>query len=176
MALMKRCIKCRDVKDEAQFSKCARNKDGLQGNCKTCNSEDNQKFREEINPNYHSDWQRTNPHKLNEYEKKYKRADKTPIIYSIRNPIGQTYIGSSLAYPKVRFGLHRQHYRKGLLGLEKRKIPLLHNSFDKYGLENHTFEVVVELDGYNREQLGFVEASFIRAYKEIGLSLNIKRK
>jgi len=172
---MKRCIKCGESKDEAQFSKCKANKSGLQHNCKSCNKEDNLKFRTEINPQHHAEWQRSNPDKLCELVAKYRKADKGGLIYSIRNPNGDTYIGMTEAYLNVRWLEHRQHYKRTKKN-QMFVLPKLHASFDKYGVENHTYEVVIELPGYDRKQLAFVETSFIQSFQEIGKSLNVRIK
>lgn len=172
---MKQCVKCREVKDESNFSKCSARKDGLQWNCKSCNKEDNQKFRTQINPQHHADWQRSNPDRLNELVSKYRKADKGGIIYSIRNPNGDTYIGMTEAHLSVRWLEHRQHYKRAKKG-KMFSLPKLHESFSKYGLDNHTFETVVELPGYDRKQLAFVETTFIESFQEIGKSLNVRTK
>jgi hypothetical protein len=173
METMKQCVKCREVKDESNFSKCSARKDGLQWNCKECNKEDNQKFRTQINPNHHAEWQRNNPQRLSELVNRYVRADKPGIIYSIKNPNGDVYIGQSKKYMTVRKTSHTTHYNRANKG-KMNRLPLLFDSFDKYGIKNHKFEVVVELGDMDRKQLKYVEASFIRAFKEIGKSLNIR--
>jgi hypothetical protein len=170
---MKRCIKCRESKEETQFSKCSARKDGLQNNCKSCNKQDNQKFREELNPNHHSEWQKNNPDRLCELVKRYTKADKPGIIYSIKNPNGDVYIGQSKKYITVRKTSHTTHYNRAKKG-KMNPLPLLHASFDKYGVDNHTFEVIVDLGDMDRKQLKYIETSFIRAFKEIGKSLNIR--
>lgn len=172
---MKHCNKCGETKDTTNFSKSAARKDGLQDYCKACNKQNNLKFRTEINPNHHSEWQRNNPDRLCELVAKYRKADKGGLIYSIRNPEGETYIGMTEAHLNVRALEHRQHYKLAKKG-KSHSLPLLHQSFDKYGVDNHTFETVVRLDGYDREQLEYVESSFIKSFKEIGKSLNIRVK
>lgn len=172
---MKKCMKCGETKDVNNFSKSVARKDGLQDYCKSCNKENNLKFRTEINPNHHAEWQRNNPERLCELVANYRRADKGGLIYSIRNPIGETYIGMTEAHLRVRSLEHKQHYKKVLRG-KANPLPLLHQSFDQYGVENHTFEVVVQLDGIDREQLKYVETSFIQSFQEIGKSLNIRIK
>jgi hypothetical protein len=77
-------------------------------------------------------------------------------------------------YLQVRKYEHTNHYRRALKG-KRERLPGLHDSFDKYGIHNHQFETIVELDGYDRKQLGFVESSFIQAFKQIGKSLNFKK-
>lgn len=168
---MKKCIKCREVQDESNFSKCAARKDGLQWNCKSCNSKDNLKFREQINPEHHADWQRNNPQRLVELVWKYRKADKGGQIYSIKNPNGEVYIGRTEAHLTVRKLEHKQHFKRAKKD-KKLLLPLLHQSFELYGIENHIFETVVELEGYDRKQLGYVESSFIKSFKQINKSLN----
>jgi hypothetical protein len=173
MATMKRCIKCREQKELTQFSKCSARKDGLQNNCKKCNSEDNLKFRTEINPYHHADWQHKNPQRLCELVSKYRKSDKGGKIYSIKNPAGEVYVGMTEAHLSVRKLEHRQHYKKAKKG-KQAPLPLLHESFDLYGINNHIFETIVELGDIDRKQLGFIETSFIQSFKEIGKSLNVR--
>ena len=168
---MKKCSKCRAVKETTQFSKCSVRIDGFQNNCKSCNKEDNLKFREQINPQHHAEWQRKNPKRLGELVWKYRKADKGGQIYSIKNPNGEVYIGMTEAHLNVRKLEHKQHFKRAKKD-KKLLLPLLHQSFELYGIENHTFETVVELEGYDRKQLSFVESSFIKSFKEIGKSLN----
>ena len=172
---MIQCTQCGKIKETTQFSKCSSAKSGFQPKCKICNKEDNLKFRTQINPQHHAEWQRTNPDRLTELVTKYRKADKGGIIYSIRNPDGETYIGMTEAYLPVRWLEHRQHYKRAKKG-KKQPLPKLHNSFDKYGLENHTFEIVISLPGYDRRQLAFVETSFIESFQQIGKSLNVRAK
>jgi hypothetical protein len=170
---MKRCTKCREAKETTQFSKCSSNTDGLQHNCKSCNKEDNLKFRTQINPEHHAEWQRNNPQRLVELVWKYRKADKGGQIYSIKNPNGEVYIGMTEAHLNVRMLEHRQHFKRAKKD-KRLSLPLLHQSFEQFGMENHTFETVVELPGYDRKQLAFVETSFIQSFKEIGKSLNVR--
>jgi hypothetical protein len=170
---MKKCSKCRAVKETTQFSKCSSAKDFLQPNCKSCNKKDNLKFREEINPEHHADWQRNNPQRLVELVWKYRKADKGGQIYSIKNPNGEVYIGRTEAHLTVRKLEHKQHYNRAKKD-KKLLLPLLHQSFELYGIENHIFETVVELPGYDRKQLGYVESSFIKSFKQINKSLNVR--
>jgi hypothetical protein len=170
---MIKCNQCDKSKDESQYSKCSSAKNGLQPKCKSCNKEDNLKFRKQINPQHHANWQRSNPERLTELVTKYRKADKGGIIYSIRNPDGETYIGMTEAYLSVRSLEHKQHYKLAKKG-KKFTLPKLHESFDKYGVENHTFQIVVELPGIDRKQLAFIETSFIQSFKEINKSLNVR--
>lgn len=173
---MKQCNKCGKTKSTSQFSKCSSNKDGLQYSCKYCNKETNLQFRTQINPEHHAEWQRLNQTKVCDLVKKYRKADKSSIIYSIRNPEGETYIGMSQMYFKVRKMEHIANYKKCRAGIDSAgSIPLLHNSFDKYGIENHQFELVVDFGDIDRKQLKFIETTFIQSFQQIGKSLNLKK-
>lgn len=55
-------------------------------------------------------------------------------IYSITNPDGEKYIGSSKCI-KSRWSGHR--FKRG-------SHPKLNESKDKYGIENHVFEIIIE--------------------------------
>jgi predicted GIY-YIG superfamily endonuclease len=173
MTNMKTCNRCHKVKDTTQFSKCKVNKDGLQYQCKQCNSETNLKFRTEINPQHHKIWQDNNWDTFTEYMRKYRKADKGGIIYAITNPQGHQYIGCTEAYGKVRFLEHKKHYRQATMG-KRNRLNLLHDSFDKYGIENHQFKVIKECPGLTRKQLQEVEKAFITLDKFQNISLNTK--
>lgn len=168
---MKQCNECGKSKETTQFSKSKARKDGLQDKCKQCNKKDNHKFRTEINPNHHAKWQSNNLDKLIGYLKKYRKADKNGIIYAITNPNGETYIGMSEMYLKARMSEHKKHYRQFKEG-KRKSLPLLHNSFDKHGVENHKFEILFESEGIDRKQLVYIERSFIGAIEQTGKSLN----
>jgi hypothetical protein len=173
MSNHKQCADCGKTKDTTKFSKCSKTKDKLQPKCKSCNKKDNLKFRTEINPNHHQKWQDNNWDKFTGYMKKYRKADKVPTIYSFTNPIGQIYIGATEMYPSVRLLEHRQHYKRALKG-KRERLGLLHNSFDKFGFENHQFKIVKECTGLTRQQLLELENAYITLNKFQKISLNIK--
>ncbi len=168
---MKECQRCGKVKETTQYSKCSKNKDGLQYQCKSCNKETNLKFRTEINPTHHEKWQNDNWDTFISYVQKYRKADKMPIIYSIKNPDGFQYIGMTMMTFKVRLWEHRSHYRKALKG-KRPRLKLLHSSFDKYGIENHEFKVLKECPGLSRDQLRQLESAYITLNKFQKISLN----
>ena len=170
---MKTCNRCHEVKDTNQFSKCKANKDGLQYQCKQCNSETNLKFRSEINPQHHKIWQDKNWDKFVDYVKRYRKADKVGLIYGITNPEGMVYIGMTEMYLRVRLNEHRRHYRRASQG-KRDRLKLLHDSFDKYGIDNHEFRVMKECPGLTRKQLQEVESAFITLNKFQNISLNTK--
>jgi len=172
---MKYCSQCHQHKEVTLFSKCKATKDGLQPKCKECNKIDNRKFRIE-RPEHHADWQRSNLGRLLEIVSKYRKADKTPLIYRITNPDGETYIGMTQMYFSVRRMEHIANYKKAKIGQHSAPIPLLHASFDKWGVDKHTFKVLVEFPNMDRKQLGYIESSFIKSFQNINKSLNIRIK
>lgn len=167
----KQCNKCGKTKDTTEFSLQTRSKDGLQPRCKSCNKKDNHKFRTEINPQHHKLWQVGHMAELTSYIKKYRKADKTPIIYSIVNPEGKQYIGQTMMNFSVRILEHRSHYRRASLN-KRERLDLLHDSFDKHGIDNHEFNIMKELPGFTRKQLHEVERAYITLNKLQNISLN----
>lgn len=167
----KQCNRCGKVKDTTEFSKQTRSKDGLQPRCKSCNKKDNHKFRTEINPKHHKVWQKTHMNELSGYIKKYRKADKTPIIYSITNPEGKQYIGQTMMNFSVRILEHRSHYRRASQN-KRERLDLLHDSFDKHGMDNHQFKIMKELPNFTRKQLHEVEKAYIVLNKLQNISLN----
>lgn len=173
MANQKECKSCGKVKDTTQFSKSSKNKDGLQYKCKECNSKDNLKFRTEINPTHHQKWQGDNRDKFAEYLRKYRKADKEGIIYAITNPEGLQYIGQTMTNFAIRLLEHRSHYNRMLKG-KRERLGILHDSFDKYGIENHDFKIIKKCTGLTRKQLREVESAYITLNKLQNISLNIR--
>ena len=68
---------------------------------------------------------------------------------------------------------HKKHYRQATEG-KRNRLTLLHDSFDKYGIEAHEFKVVKECYGLTRKQLLQTERSFITLNKFQNISLNTK--
>lgn len=83
-------------------------------------------------------------------------------IYKITNPKGKVYIGQSININR-RFN----EYKKMLCSQSKK----LFNSLQKYGVENHIFEVIEEC---NAEQLNNKEEYYILLNKSHITGLNIK--
>ena len=170
---MKHCNKCGETKEYTQFSKRKDRKDGLQDYCKTCNKVSNRKFRTEINPEHHAQWQRNNRKRANELIGKYRKADKTGIVYALINPIGDAYVGMTKTPLSVRMIEHKVKYRRYLNGKLLEGHPLLFNSFKKYGIENHKVKILFEDQTINRKDLKMMETTFIKAFKQNGKSLNV---
>lgn len=170
----KQCRLCGKVKETTQFSKKKASPDGLQTRCKDCNRIDNEKFRKVINPEHHAVWQKVNKKYICDMVKKYRRADKGKFIYYISNPNSQIYVGATEMYPNVRWLEHKQRWKKLKKGQPAASIPLLDASFDKWGLEAHTFGIIVEFDNISKTELHAWERRFIKGFKNLGNSLNIK--
>jgi hypothetical protein len=165
---MKRCTKCMEIKPYEQFSKLNRAKDGYQYHCKTCNNKDNQKFRDEIDPEYMSRWFSKHRKHWNEYISDYAAAGDTNTIYSITAPDGMVYIGHTRRKKRFRLAEHKKFYKS-----RAQYIPLLYNSFDKWGIDNHKIEILKEWEGTKEEGME-IESRLIQFYKSINKTLNIK--
>ena len=98
-----------------------------------------------------------------------KKADKEGVIYSITNPLGETYIGQTNMTPKYRWMFHRSNYKA-----KPGTSPLLHESFDQWGVDAHIFSVVASCGNVNKSELREIESFMIKAYKVNNKSLNIK--
>jgi spore coat protein CotH len=145
MAKTKKCSLCGELKPTTQFYICKSNKDGYQYRCKSCSD-------------------------LN--SKKVLKGDKSGIIYKIDNPIGQTYIGKTKRTPQSRWSDHKSKYKHQKLHALTHTFPLLHDSFDKFGVENHTFNVLLDLGDASKQELRDTETKMIQLIKKTGKSLN----
>jgi hypothetical protein len=169
--MAKQCKKCGNTKEYTHFSKRSNSKDGYQFHCKECNVKENELFRNQLNPQYMKGWVSNNKIGWNEYIREYVSSDNINKIYSITNPIGEIYIGFTRR-KKIgkRFSEHKYTYN---CNKHRNKIPLLWNSFDKWGIKNHTFELLKEFKG-NKENGLKMECKLIQFYKSVNKSLNIK--
>lgn len=173
MANYKECNGCGETKETTEFSKRAASADGLQLKCKACNKSDNNKFRTEINPEHHAKWQVNNRSKVNAIHYKYRRADKGGKVYYIINPEGKIYVGMTQMYLNVRMAEHRRAYRRFLKGKLHRRLPLLYDSFDKWGIEGHRYGTILEFQNDDRKEMKQFEKEFIIICQNMGISLNI---
>lgn len=67
---MKQCRKCLLTKEEVEFTKDKKNKDGLSWQCKECRTTYFNLHKEKMN-NYHSQYQKENKDKIKEIQKRY---------------------------------------------------------------------------------------------------------
>lgn len=156
MARTKKCSSCNELKPTTQFSKHSKHADGLQYHCKQCNKAVNDCRNNET-----------------DYHHNYMRSDKDGIIYTIINPIGETYTGSTQTLPNVRWNKHVSAY-KSLVNSNEPSTQLLHKSFDMWGILAHEFKVVDNYGQIQTHSLREIESNMIKAYKLNGKSLNIK--
>ena len=150
----KGCGKCGKTKPTSEFNKCTNAKSGLQSYCRECSKINNAR-KEVIEKRY-------------EYNKDYLRADKDGVIYTITNPLGETYTGSTQRLPHVRWSAHKSSYLS-----KPGQYPLLHNSFDIWGFDAHEFKVIDSYVNIKKIELREIESNMIKAYKLNGTSLNI---
>lgn len=164
------CTKCGELKDYSQFSKLRKAKDGHQWHCKKCNNKDNYRFRHELRPDYMEEWFDKNREHWNEYSNDYQGSNNINKIYSITNPKGEVYIGFTRR-KKIyfRWKEHKKFYKQG-----KNNIPLLYESFSKYGIENHQFQLLKEFLGLKNEGKE-IETDYINYYQSINKSLNLNK-
>ena len=83
-------------------------------------------------------------------------------IYKITSPSGKIYIGQSVNI-NARFGV----YKNG----RKSNQPKLYRSFDKYGIDAHKFEIIVQGD-FNYYLLDELERHYIQLYNSLNVGLN----
>jgi hypothetical protein len=149
MAKTKTCSSCNELKSTTKFSKYKSAKDGLQPHCKECQSS------------------RTRP-----ITNKLLKADKDGVIYTITNPLGETYVGQTNKKPEYRFSNHISTY-KFKKSNSYNTASLLYASFDQWGANAHIFEVIENYGNIDKESLREIESNMIKAYKLNGKSLNI---
>jgi predicted GIY-YIG superfamily endonuclease len=101
------------------------------------------------------------------YNSARMKADKHPTIYSITNPIGQIYIGyTKLDFPK-RKSAHKSKYKNS-----NGSLPLLHNSFNLFGFDNHIMNIIIQFN-VSKKEAKQKERELITYYQNKGISLNI---
>ena len=57
------------------------------------------------------------------------------IIYTITNPIGEVYVGSTKNAFKARISEHKYN-------IKRQRKGKIYDSFNKYGFDNHSFKIV----------------------------------
>lgn len=129
------CTVCKVDKPTSDFQKCKGRATGYQNACRECQNLRTKKYREATN---HAYWRH--------------KKDTPYIIYTITNPEGEVYTGYTGTKPNVRWAKHKAQYKHG-----KCKLVKLYESFEKYGVDNHTFEVIenvaTRIDAMSRETI-----------------------
>jgi len=156
MAQTKRCTKCGETKSTTQFSKHSKYPDGLQYHCKPCNKVANDYRNNQT-----------------DYHHNYMKSNKDGLIYTITNPIGETYTGSTQRLPNVRWNGHISAYKLAVK-LDNPLKKLLYKSFNKWGVLAHEFKVIHNCGQIQTHSLREIESNMIKAYKLNGKSLNVK--
>jgi hypothetical protein len=142
------CNKCLQNKPVSDFQKCRGSASGYQVRCRICQNLTTKSYRERTHNAY------------------WRHKQGTPYsIYTITNPAGESYVGYTGTKPNVRWALHRASFKHG-----ECKLVKLHESFVKYGVDAHTFEVIenvaTRLDAMARETV------LILQYRAQGKDLN----
>ena len=174
MANHKSCNHCNQIKPLADFYKMSASKDCRQPKCKQCCKVVNENFRD-TNPKYQVDWQRANPVKWLGYVTKWaneniKADNSRSKIYFIQNELGQIYVGHTQTAFGQRKSSHMTQHRDRTASL-----PLLHQSFDTFGFDNHKWETI-DMSGVDKETLMMIEYQMINNFNNLGISLNVRLK
>ena len=142
------CPKCSQTKPVSDFQKCRGRVSGYQIFCRECQNSFTKIYREKTNQAY------------------WRHKEDTPYsIYTITNPEGQVYTGYTGTKPNVRWAKHRASFKHG-----ECKLAKLHDSFVKYGVDAHTFEVIE--NAATRLSAMARETVLILQYKAQGKDLN----
>lgn len=152
MNLLKTCTGCYQTKNIINFSKCRKNPDGLQYQCKDCNKITSAKFRE-LRPEYAGEWDKAHPGvKLsianrwieNNYYKWYNKIKEINKswgggVYAIVNNItGDMYVGATRYLRSRKY----QHFTKR--GLKSNRN--LAQAIEHYGRSNFNFYILENVD------------------------------
>ena len=86
-------------------------------------------------------------------------------IYKITSPSGRIYIGQSINIAE-RWGRYK--------GLQCKQQEKLYNSFLKYGVESHKFEIIHIMEVYNQEELDTLEENYVLEFECVTKGLNIR--
>jgi predicted GIY-YIG superfamily endonuclease len=142
------CNKCLETKPVNSFHVCKGRTSGRQNSCKICTNKMTAEYRKRTN---HAYW---------------RHKQGTPYtVYIIKNPLSEVYVGYTGSRPNIRFAKHKASYKH-----KKCKLVKLHASFDKYGIDNHTFEVVEQVA--TRVDAMARETVLILQYRAQGKDLN----
>ena len=176
MSDTKTCTKCREVfpATTEYFHERKDSKSGIRAHCKSCSNNRSKRWysgNKERSRSNANRWQKQNPDKCREYDK--KRILKQPyIIYKIVNThSSKIYIGES-TYGKRRWAIHRSQ----LIGGVHPNLQL-QEDWDGYGEEAFNFEIIEEFPrDLSREILHEKEGEYINQYLKEGKVLYNKNR
>jgi len=98
-------------------------------------------------------------HWCNDCRLQYQYANNQPIIYQITNPLGETYIGSTMMKLWKRWTTHKAAFNTKTM---RPSSKLLMSSFEKNGIENHTIETLAVLGRVSRKEMYQMEMEYIK--------------
>lgn len=131
----KHCKKCNTTKDISKFGICRKSKDGYQYYCTDCRNE-------------------------------HQYADNQSLLYQITNPNGETYVGCTKMKLWKRWWQHKTNFiYKKRYSYRMGTYPLLHQSFETYGVDNHTIQLISELGNISRTEMLKEEKEYIFKHK-----------
>jgi hypothetical protein len=169
---MKQCKKCNEVKPYTEFHKRTyRGVQGYQYSCKVCTNKWNQKYRQEIRPEYWNSVDGYFSHKENwDYIADYRRADKDIKVYLMKVK-DCFYIGFTKTKLNVRLSTHRADYKNK----QSKDIPGLYKMWDSMNWEeieeSLASTIVLETKPGTRYQGYKLEKKWIKFYKKRGYNL-----
>ena len=146
---MKKCTKCKVEKELIFFTKQKTNKNGLRGNCKSCQKELNKEYyqankkyhkkryqaNEERIKEYYKEYYQANKERRKEYKKEYQKANKEKIkeYRKLNKEHIKEYQKEYIKANKERIKEYQKEYKK-----ERRKVDPLFKI--TYNLRNRTYQ------------------------------------
>jgi len=76
----------------------------------------------------------------------------------------------TMRFLRIRYESHKTQFKSKV-----RSCPLLHDSFEKYGLENHKYMVLEEYPGLTRQELKKKESEWMLKLESKVKLLNIRK-
>ncbi len=136
---------------------------------KEYNKEYNKRYRENPENNQIRKLYRLKPD-IKEKQRLYSKSNKDSLIYTITNPIGQVYVGATKMLPYIRWSNHKSSFKN-----KPYSYPLLHQSFEKWGVDTHLFKVIENHGDINRKELLEIESNMIKNLSSNGMCLNVRK-
>lgn len=125
VVILKRCTRCKEIKDEMEFSKCKGKKDGLQSRCKLCNKQ-YRKENKEAKVVYMKEYWEKNKEILAEKNKQYRSRNKKIIIEKKK----QYYEANKESI--IEKSKHRYETNKEAIAKQRKKYNRSKALFDTY--------------------------------------------
>ena len=163
--MVKTCIQCSEEKPVEQFSKCSRNKDGLQTACKACNKINNARFRQ-TKPEYQKQYWGTPKGYENRYKALQKFFDKKGAgIYILKNKVtGKIYVGKSTQLQRRE--IEWKMYLNNLNTDHSRRT--IGDDVEKYGVDAFEMIIIEKIENPTTEILSKRERYYVKLFKKVG--------